>query len=90
MIFALSLLLCLPVWAGDKLYVHDSSRIMLVDVDAKTLTLVARPTLDGTMTDIATDSAGTLYLLTFASLYRLNSTDGTVSLIGAATPCCTD
>lgn len=81
--FAFSLLLCLPVWAGDKLYVHDSSRIMLVDVDAKTLTLVARPTLDGTMTDIATDSAGTLYVLTFTSLYRLNGTDGTANLIGA-------
>lgn len=79
----LSMLLCLPVWAGDKLYVHDSTRIMLVDVDAKTLTSVARPTLDGIMTDTATDSAGTLYLLTFTSLYRLNSTDGTASLIGA-------
>ncbi|OYT90305.1 MAG: hypothetical protein CFE43_19115 [Burkholderiales bacterium PBB3] len=77
------MLLCLPVWAGDKLYVHDSTRIMLVDVDAKTLTSVARPTLDGIMTDTATDSAGTLYLLTFTSLYRLNSTDGTASLIGA-------
>ena len=81
--FTLSVLLCLPAWAGDKLYVHDSARIMLVDVDAKTLTSVARPTLDGSMTDIATDSAGTLYLLTFTSLYKLNSADGTVSLIGA-------
>lgn len=44
---------------------------MLVDVNAKTLTLVARPVLNGTMTDIAADFAGTLVELIFTSEYRL-------------------
>jgi hypothetical protein len=68
-------------WAGDKLYVQDSGKIMLVDVDAKSLTLVSRPTVDGSITDIATDAAGTLYVLTFNSLYRL-AADGSAVLIG--------
>ena len=79
----LSMLLCLPAMAGDKLYVHDSGRIMLVDVDTKLLTPVAQPSLDGILTDIATDSSGTLYLLTFKSLYRLNSANGVATLVGA-------
>ncbi|CAN7227591.1 hypothetical protein LJR066_000748 [Acidovorax sp. LjRoot66] len=68
-------------WAGDKLYVQDSGKIMLVDVDAKSLTLVSRPTVDGSITDIATDAAGTLYVLTFNSLYRL-AADGSAVLLG--------
>ena len=68
-------------WAGDKLYVQDSGKIMLVDVDAKSLTLVSRPTVDGSITDIATDAAGTLYVLTFNSLYRLDAA-GAAVLIG--------
>lgn len=68
-------------WAGDKLYVQDSGKIMLVDVDAKSLTLVSRPSVDGSITDIATDAAGTLYVLTFNSLYRL-AADGSAVLIG--------
>ena len=67
--------------AGDKLYVQDSGKIMLVDVDAKSLTLVSRPTVDGSITDIATDAAGTLYVLTFNSLYRL-AADGSAVLLG--------
>ena len=68
-------------WAGDKLYVQDSGKIMLIDVDAKSLTLVGRPAVDGSITDIATDAAGTLYVLTFNSLYRLN-VDGVAVLLG--------
>ena len=68
-------------WAGDRLYVQDSSKIMLVDVDAKTLTQVSRPSVDGSITDIATNAAGTLYVLTFNSLYRLDAA-GAATLIG--------
>lgn len=67
--------------AADKLYVQDSGKIMLVDVGAKTLSLVSRPAVDGAITDIATDAAGTLYVLTFNSLYRL-AADGSAVLIG--------
>lgn len=68
-------------WAGDKLYVQDSGKIMLVDVDAKSLTLVSRPSVDGSITDIATNAAGTLYVMTFTSLYRLDAA-GAATLIG--------
>jgi|GEM_PF-6299896 len=79
---AIAALVALGAHAGDQLYVHDSSRIMLVDVDAKTLTPIAQPAnLDGALTDIATDATGTLYLLTFNSLYKLHA-DGSTSLLG--------
>ncbi len=68
--------------AGDTIYVQDASKIMRIDVEAKTLSLVARPTVDGTITDIATDASGILYVLTFTSLYRLDPASGTNTLIG--------
>lgn len=70
-------------FAGDKLYVQDSGKIMLIDVDAKTLSLVASPRVDGDITDIATDTNGELYILTFTSLYRFDNTAKIAVLLGA-------
>lgn len=70
-------------WAGDKIYVGSASQIALVDIDAKTATLVAAPTVDGEITDIATDANGALYLLTFTSLYSLNTSTRVATRIGA-------
>ncbi len=77
--------LCLasmPALAGDKIYVHSSNQIALVDMETKQSTALASPTLDGSMTDMATDASGNLYLLTFNALYRYDLSTQKATKIG--------
>jgi len=81
----MALMACLAGFAsaGDKIYVGSATQITLVDVDAKTATLVAAPSVDTEISDIATDANGTLYLLTFNSLYSLNTSTRVATRLGA-------
>lgn len=67
--------------AGALIWAHDSSgNLGTVDVDSGAVTIIGN--MGATMTDIAFDSGGNLYGITFNSLYSINSATGASSLIG--------
>lgn len=65
----------------ELLYVHDpSARLGVVNVVTGSATVIG--TMDVVMTDIAFSADGELYGITFSDFYRIDATNGAVSLVG--------
>ena len=82
---ALVLGLCLsgsPALASPVMYVHDSGgELGTVDVSTGAVTLIGN--MGVIMTDIAFDTSGQLYGVSFSNLYSINAGTAAASLIGA-------
>ena len=81
LLFSLFLLPSASFAASTDLWISDSSgRLARVGISTGAVTEIGN--MGRTMTDIAFDSSGNLYGITFTDLYSINSTTGASTLIG--------